>query len=110
MENKENNEIPAHIRTIDAVEEISRLLREEVDKNILESDTRNRIILHIEYLLNMQDPEIRSLYMSWDKGDCSEVGLCEILLYQLIKKHKEDNGANYDTDYDQIKLRYGKHE
>ena len=61
----------------------------------------------IEKMLNLQDPEIKSFYNLWDKGDCSEVGLCEILLYQLIKEHKTDNGANYDTDYDAIKLRYG---
>jgi len=62
----------------------------------------------LESLLNFKDPEILELFWSWDKGDCSEVGLCEILLYQLIKEHKEKNGAYYDTDYDQIKLRYGK--
>jgi hypothetical protein len=61
----------------------------------------------IEKLLNLGDPEIKSLWMKWDKGDCSDVGLCEILLYQLIKEHKEENGNYYDTDYDQIILRYG---
>ena len=60
----------------------------------------------IEELLDMSDPMTKSHYMSWDKGDCSEVGLCEILLDQLIRKHKKDNGEYYDTDYDQIKLRY----
>jgi hypothetical protein len=64
----------------------------------------------IEELLNLEDPEIKSLYNSWDKGDCSDVGLCEILLYQLIKEHKESNGEFYDKDYDQIQLRYGKKE
>ena len=48
----------------------------------------------IESLLNFKDPETRRLHMSWDKGDCSEIGLCEILLYQLIKEHKEENGAS----------------
>jgi len=60
----------------------------------------------IEKLLDMDDTITKSNYMRWDKGDCSEVGLCEILLDQLIRKHKEDNGEYYDTDYDQIKLRY----
>tara|TARA_R110000751_G_scaffold113441_1_gene212579 strand:+ start:498 stop:743 length:246 start_codon:yes stop_codon:yes gene_type:complete len=71
----------------------------------------------IEELLDMSDPMTKSHYMTWDKGDCSEVGLCEILLDQLIRKHKKDNGEYYDTDYDgkwedhilwvdQIKLRY----
>ena len=60
----------------------------------------------IEKLLNLDNPEIYQLYMKWDKGDCSEVGLCEILLRQLINKHKEENGIHYDMDYDEIKLRY----
>ena len=60
----------------------------------------------IEELLDMSDPMTKSHYMIWDSGDCSEVGLCEILLDQLIRKHKKDNGRYYDTDYDQIKLRY----
>jgi|TARA_R110000744_G_scaffold91689_1_gene177840 hypothetical protein len=60
----------------------------------------------IEELLDMSDTITKSNYMIWDKGDCSEVGLCEILLDQLIRKHKEDNSEYYDTDYDQIKLRY----
>ena len=61
----------------------------------------------IESLLDLNNPEIKQLYNSWDKGDCSEVGLCEILLYQLIWEHKKENGAYYNRDYDQIKLRYG---
>ena len=62
----------------------------------------------IEELLDMDDPITKQNYLGWDKGDCSEVGLCEILLDQLIRKHKEENGEYYDTDYDQIKLRYQK--
>lgn len=61
----------------------------------------------IQGLLNMEDSEIRTMWMGWDKGDCSEVGLCEILLYQLIKEHKQENGIYYNNDYDQIKTRYG---
>jgi hypothetical protein len=60
----------------------------------------------IESLLNMEDPITKLNYMRWDKGDCSEVGLCEILLSQIIREHKNENGEWYDTDYDQIKLRY----
>jgi hypothetical protein len=60
----------------------------------------------IESLLNMEDPITKRNYMSWDKSDCSEVGLCEILLFQLIREHKQENGEHYDTDYNQIKLRY----
>ena len=60
----------------------------------------------IESLLNMDDPITKRSYMRWDKGDCSEIGLCEILLSQLIREHKQTNGEWYDRDYDQIKLRY----
>jgi hypothetical protein len=60
----------------------------------------------IESLLNMEDPITKRNYMSWDKGDCSVVGLCEILLAQLIREHKQENGEWYNTDYDEIKLRY----
>ena len=61
---------------------------------------------NIEKMLNFNDPKIKELYNSWDKGDCSLIGLIEILLIQEIVKHKEENGINYNTDYDQIKLRY----
>ena len=61
----------------------------------------------IESLLDFKDGEIKQLHYSWDKGDCSLVGLSEIYLYQCIKKHKQENGEYYDTDYDQIKLRCG---
>ena len=57
-------------------------------------------------LLNMEDPITKRNYMSWDKKDCSVVGLCEILLAQLIREHKQENGEWYDRDYEQIKLRY----
>lgn len=60
----------------------------------------------IRSLLNMNDPTTKVKYMRWDKGDCSEVGLCEILLDQLIREHKDENGEYYDIDYDNIKLRY----
>lgn len=60
----------------------------------------------IESLLDMEDPITKRNYMSWDKGDCSEVGLCEVLLSQLIRKHKQENGEWYNRDFDAIKLRY----
>jgi hypothetical protein len=63
-------------------------------------------IKDIERLLDLNDPEIMSMYRSWDMGDCSLIGLIEILLLQVIKKHKQENGCYYDTDYDRIKLRY----
>jgi hypothetical protein len=73
------------------------------------SNTTKRHI--IENLLNIEnDEDIRSLYQSWDMGDCSLIGLIEILLYQEIKYHKIENGLNYDTNYDEIKLRYNVQE
>jgi hypothetical protein len=56
-------------------------------------------------LLDLEDEEIKSLYNGWDKGDCSVIGLCEILLHQEMKKHKKENGEWYDRDIYEIKLR-----
>jgi len=61
---------------------------------------------NIENLLDLEDDDIKRLYMSWDKGDCSIIGLIEILLLQEIEKHKKENSSYYDIDYDQITLRY----
>ena len=60
----------------------------------------------IEFLLNTEDPITQKNLRSWDKGDCSEIGLCEILLAQLIREHKQSNGEWSNTDYNSIKLRY----
>lgn len=62
----------------------------------------------LEAFIDKNDPEIVNLWRSWDKGDCSVVGILEILLYQEIKKHKKENGEYYDRDYDKIILRYPK--
>lgn len=62
----------------------------------------------LESFVDKNNPEIFNLWMSWDKGDCSVVGLLEILLHQEIKKHKKENGDYYDRDYDKIILRYGQ--
>lgn len=59
----------------------------------------------IEALLDFGDPEILGLYNSWDKGDCSVVGLVEILLFSEIKKHIIENGEYYNGEYDDIILR-----
>lgn len=63
----------------------------------------------IENLLNLEDYDIKRLYMSWDKDDCSIIGLIEILLLQEIRKHKKKNGSYHDNDFDQIILRYKMH-
>jgi len=59
----------------------------------------------IESIIDLDEPEASKDYAMWDNGDCSEIGLCEILLKQLIKEHKEENGEYYDRDIDNIKLR-----
>lgn len=56
-------------------------------------------------LLDLNNPNIKQLFNSWDKGDCSIIGLCEILLYQEMERHKKENGDWYDRDIDEIKLR-----
>ena len=56
----------------------------------------------IENLLNMNDPEIKQLWMGWDKGDCSIVGLVRILMIQEINKHIKENGIYYDGMYDEL--------
>ena len=42
-------------------------------------------IIVIEGLLNLDDAEIKQLYDSWDRSDCSLVGLTEIFSYQCIR-------------------------
>ena len=93
---------------LDVANILSNILEEELKKVREESFKQKKMRDKIEELLDMSDPVTKSHYMVWDSGDSSEVGLCEILLDQLIRKHKEDNGEYYDTDYDQIKLRYQK--
>lgn len=63
-------------------------------------------IVAIEDLLDLDDAKIKGLYDSWDKGDCSLVGIIEIYLCQTIMRHKLENGEYYDTDFDKIRLRY----
>jgi hypothetical protein len=76
------------------------------------SDYKNKImeqtllIDKIEELLDFNDQQTKINYMSWDKGDCSVVGLCEILLSQELRKHRQENGEWSDSDYEIIKLRY----
>ena len=62
-------------------------------------------INHVEKILHLNDPKIKRLYDSWDKGDCSLIGIVEILLYQSIHEHIKENGEYYNHDIDQIKLR-----
>lgn len=61
-----------------------------------------KLIDNVEKLLDMNDLEIKLKYTYWDKGDCSEVGIVKILLFQTIKKHIEENGEYYDRKYDNL--------
>jgi hypothetical protein len=57
-------------------------------------------------LVDMEDEDVKSAIYRWDGGDCSLIGIIEILLLQEIKKHKESEGGWYNKEYDEIKLRY----
>jgi len=57
----------------------------------------------IEKLLDLNNSYIRNLYNSWDKGDCSTVGLTRILLIQEIFKEikvRDNPIGQYDGQYD----------
>jgi len=56
----------------------------------------------VEELLDMNNENIKSLYMSWDKGDCSTIGLIRILLIQEIEKEIKNRGVYYDGQYDKF--------
>lgn len=47
-----------------------------------------RCVLHLEYLLDKDDNEINELFNNWLNTNQSEINLCEILLYQLMKQHE----------------------
>jgi hypothetical protein len=54
----------------------------------------------IEKLLDLENSYIRNLYNTWDKGDCSTIGLARMLLIQEIHKEIEIRGNQYDGQYD----------
>ena len=56
----------------------------------------------IENLLNLENPLIKTLYNSWDKCDCSEIGLAVILLKQLINTEIEFRNKQYDGCFDEL--------
>lgn len=56
----------------------------------------------IEKLLDLNRDSTKSLYGSWDKGDCSLIGLIRILLIQEIEKEINERGIWYDGQYDEI--------
>ena len=54
----------------------------------------------IEKMIDLDIESIRQLYMTWDKGDCSLIGLIRILLIQEIEKEIKNRGEFYDGQYD----------
>jgi hypothetical protein len=56
----------------------------------------------LEDCLDLEREDIESKYRSWDKGDCSKIGLAKIILYQEITKHIQENGIHYDGEYDEF--------
>lgn len=65
----------------------------------------------IEKLLDLNIPKIKTLYMGWDKGDCSLIGLIRILMIQEIEKEIKSRKGYYDGQYeDLLKALYDKYQ
>jgi len=58
----------------------------------------------LDKFIDINSDKIRSLYGTWDKGDCSIIGLLRILMIQEIEKEINDRGQYYDGQYDEILL------
>ena len=56
----------------------------------------------IENLLDLDNKEIQQLYMNWDKGDGSLIGLARMLLIQEINKAIKIDGHHYDGRYNEL--------
>lgn len=56
----------------------------------------------VEKFLNLDINEIQEMYMSWDKGDCSLIGLIRIFMIQEIKKEIKRRGVHYDGQYNEL--------
>lgn len=70
------------------------------------------IMIAVESLLdlefddgNVNHQQIKQLYWSWDKGDCSTVGLIRLLMIQECRKHIRENGS-YSDDSVKIMLEF----
>ena len=60
------------------------------------------MIGEIEKLLDMENLTTRLNLRSWDKCDCSRVGIVRILLIQTIEEEIKDRGEYYDGCYDKL--------
>lgn len=63
----------------------------------------SEFINEVEKLLDMENQNTRSLWMGWDKGDCSKVGMVRILMLQAIEEEIAERGMFYDGCYDAIR-------
>lgn len=52
-------------------------------------DRLEKVITHLEYLLDKDNIEIGRLLDNWHETSGSEVNLCEILLYQLMLQNED---------------------
>lgn len=57
---------------------------------------------NLEENLYLMDNEIWNLYNSWDKGDCSNIGMFKIFFIQMIKSEIETRGQYYQGDFDEL--------
>ncbi len=50
---------------------------------------QEKVLTHLEYLINKDNTEINALFTNWQDGLQSEINLCEILLYQLMMENED---------------------
>lgn len=50
---------------------------------------QEKVLTHLEYLIDKDNSEIYGLFTKWQDGLQSEVNLCEILLYQLMMENED---------------------
>jgi len=61
---------------------------------------QEKVLTHLEYLINKDNPEIYGLFTNWQNGLQSEVNLCEILLYQLMMENEDGYQLKIFSYYD----------
>lgn len=70
-------------------------------ENDIENTPKKVFKYQIERLIDLKNEEIRAMYDSWDKGDCSTIGLLKILMAQHIIYEEKDQ--YYDNEHDDLK-------
>jgi len=56
----------------------------------------------ISELLNLDNEELQKLYIHWEKGDRSLVGLARMLLIQEINKEIKILGSHYNGEHNEL--------